>query len=161
LHQNTPVFIDLDGDGVLDYFNSMHGHRIVDESGSLNNRMELALIKPSPSDDNKQILESIAERIIFEDDPDDFFDENIFFIDAHGQNIIDLDGDGILDLYISQGGRFGTPVDNPAIFDNFLLFGEKNSNGDTLFRGGRSQALKSGVNMRHARGRITYMLGKI
>jgi hypothetical protein len=138
----------------------MHGHKIVDPSGSLNNRMELALTKPSPNETGKQILESIAERIVFEDDPQDFFSEEISFIDAHGQNMLDLDGDGIIDLYIAQGGRYGLPTDNPAMFDNFLLFGEKNENDEILFRGGRTQALKSGVNMRHGRGRISYMLGK-
>jgi hypothetical protein len=160
MHQNTPIFVDLDDDGTLDYFNSMHGHKIVDPSGSLNNRMELALTKPSPNETGKQILESIAERIVFEDDPQDFFSEEISFIDAHGQNMLDLDGDGIIDLYIAQGGRYGLPTDNPAMFDNFLLFGEKNENDEILFRGGRTQALKSGVNMRHGRGRISYMLGK-
>lgn len=158
LHQNTPTFVDLDNDGILDYFNSMHGHRIVDPSGSLNDRMELALTRASPNEDGRQVLESIAERIVFEDDPEDFSSDEVFFIDAHGQNILDLDGDGILDLYISQGGRYGLPTDNPAMFDNFLLFGEKNENGDIIFRGGRTQALMSGVNMRNGRGRISYML---
>jgi len=158
LHHNTPTFVDIDDDGILDYFNSMHGHRIVNETGSLNNRMELALTKSSPNEDGKQVLESIAERIVFEDDPQDFISVDGLFIDAHGQNIVDLDGDGILDLYISQGGRYGLPTDNPAMFDNLLLFGEKNANGDVVFRGGRTQALKSGVNMRHGRGRISYIL---
>lgn len=158
--ESSPLYVDIDNDGWLDYFNSLHGHKIVNENSDLNGRMELALTKPSPTQDGKQTLASIADRIIFEDDPKDFDNANMNWIDTHGSNIIDLDGDGILDLYISQGGYHGLPIDNPAMFDSFLLFGEKNEDGDVVFRGGRSQAAKSGVNMRSGRGRTNYMLGK-
>ena len=56
-------------------------------------------------------------------------------IDPHGYNILDLDGDGILDMYIAQGGSEGKPVDKPAMLYNMLLFGELDENGNTAFRG--------------------------
>ena len=147
--ESSPLLVDLDGDNVLDYFDSLHGHRIDSEELYLNNRMELALTKKSnsASNDKTQYLDPIGDRRMFEDDPDDY-DSNIHFIDPHGQNIVDLDGDGILDLYIASGGFSGLPAENAAVFDNFLLFGEKTANGDTIFRGGRTQAQRSGVHAR-------------
>jgi len=160
MHESSPLFIDLNGDGYLDYFNSLHGHKIENENGTLNGRMELALTALSPAGDGKLVLESIAERIIFEDNPEEFESPEMFWIDAHGQNILDLDGDGILDLYIAQGGNRGLPIENPAALDSFLFFGELDDNGEVLFRGGRAQAAASGVQMRSGRGRFNYMLGK-
>ena len=154
--------IDLNGDGVLDYFDSMHGHRIVDEGGRLDNRMEIAIAEIDSSDEGniEYSLNPFPGRIIIEDDPEDFTSTDIFFIDPHGQNIVDLDGDGILDLYITSGGYSGLPPETPAAFDNFLLFGEKNDAGDTIFRGGRTLASQAGVNMRDGRGRVNHMLGE-
>ena len=160
VHGSSPLFIDLNGDGYLDYFNSLHGHKIENEDGTLDGRMELALTALSPEGDGELVLESIAERIIFEDNPEDFTNLDMNWIDAHGQNILDLDGDGILDLYIAQGSNQGLPLDNPAALDNFLFFGELDDNGEVWFRGGRTQAAASGVQMRSGRGRFNYMLGK-
>lgn len=89
MHESSPLFVDLDGDNVLDYFNSLHGHRIVNETGSLNNRMELAFTR---NDDGSsgQYLDPFPGLIIIEDDPTEFTAEDIFFIDPHGQNIVDL-----------------------------------------------------------------------
>lgn len=158
MHESAPLFVDLDGDNVLDYFNSLHGHRIVDEAGRLDNRMELALTVDANDGSGGQYLDPVPGRIIIEDDPEEFTADDAFFIDPHGQNIVDLDGDGILDLYITSGGFSGLQPSKPAMFDNFLLFGEKTEDGDTIFRGGRTQALMSGVNMRHGRGRVNHML---
>ena len=127
MHESAPLFVDLDGDNVLDYFNSLHGHRIVDEAGRLDNRMELALTVDANDGSGGQYLDPVPGRIIIEDDPEEFTADDAFFIDPHGQNIVDLDGDGILDLYITSGGFSGLQPSKPAMFDNFLLFGEKTS----------------------------------
>jgi hypothetical protein len=65
------LFVDLNGDGYLDYFNSMHGLRILNKDGTIANldgRIEMAL--SIPSEDGKIALESIADRIIYEDHVD-------------------------------------------------------------------------------------------
>jgi len=163
-HENPPVFVDLNGDNVPDYFNTLHGHKIPNDIEYLDNRMELALTMKSQSNDGMQYLDSISERIIFNDDPADYA-SSTNFIDAHGQNIVDLDGDGVLDIYIASGGYRGLPAENPSEFDNMLLFGEvsvdaKTGEEITIFRGGRTQARESGINARLGRGRFNYILGK-
>lgn len=58
-----------------------------------------------PSGDGKIALKSIADRIIYEDNVDAYYtNDQLHFIDAHGEHILDLDGVGIVDLYIVQGG---------------------------------------------------------
>ena len=164
-HQSAPLFVDLNGDGILDYFNSMHGHKFdkeKDKDGIIKaDRMELAISVTSESA-TSTVLHSVSERIIFEgDDTDEFLNRfGVPGVDTHGQNILDLDGDGILDLYIAQGGAQGKPMSKPAIRDNMLLFGELDENGNTIFRGGRAIAEQAGVNMQNGRGRFNYMLGK-
>lgn len=159
-HSSSPLFVDLNGDGYVDYFDAMHGHRMNDDK-TLDGYMELALTAPSPNDESKIVLESIAERILFEDDPQNFNQEfGYSWVDLHGQNILDLDGDGILDLYIAQGGHRGEPLGNPLMLDSYLFFGELDSNGQVIFRGGRTQASASGVSHQSGRGRFNYMLGK-
>ena len=67
----SALFVDLNGDGYLDYFNSMHGLRILNKDGTIDNldgRIEMAL--SIPSEDGKIALESIADRIIYEDNVD-------------------------------------------------------------------------------------------
>lgn len=66
IHESAPTMIDIDGDDILDYFNSMHAHPLrldVD-----NKRMELALMKMTNT--NQLVLQEISNRIIIED-PDD------------------------------------------------------------------------------------------
>ncbi|GFH53370.1 hypothetical protein CTEN210_09846 [Chaetoceros tenuissimus] len=163
-HQSAPLFVDLNGDGILDYFNSMHGHKFdreKDKDGIIkSDRMELAISVSSESASSTQILQSVAERIIFEgDDTEEFLNKfGIPGVDTHGQNILDLDGDGILDLYIAQGGNQGKGTYKPPMRYNMLLFGELDENGNTIFRGGRAVAEQAGVHMENGRGRINYML---
>merc|ERR1719162_1263949 len=104
----TPLFVDINNDGVLDMFNSMHGHPMDKDRW---NRMELGEsvlynftgdgVVPSAdaSDPNIMRFRSISDRIIITDAP--------LAVDLHGENIIDLDGDGVEDLMISSGGGKG------------------------------------------------------
>jgi hypothetical protein len=89
-YYGPPVFVDLNGDNVLDYFNPMHGHPLNKEEG-YDNRMELALGKhsiSSTSSDTKMFkLQPLLNKVIFTDN-------EIQSLDTHGVNIVDLDGDG-------------------------------------------------------------------
>ena len=91
-YYGPPIFVDLDGDGVLDYFNPMHGHDI--NVDGYNNRMELARGVIEVQGDNPK-YKPLLDRVIITD-------SEKLSIDAHGANILDLDGDGIVDLYISS-----------------------------------------------------------
>ena len=182
MHESSPMFVDLNGDGIPDYFNSLHGHRIESSDGEIVDRFEVAFMMDDNGDGNdngrtndidndvfenydgsalkKPYLVPAPHRIIYEDDPERYTSERVHFIDPHGQNIVDLDGDGILDLYIASGGFSGTASPIPEAFDNFLFFGEKDPDtGDLFFRGGRTVAEEAGVNMRNGRGRVNHMLG--
>jgi len=175
LHWGTPVFVDLNDDGILDYFNSMHAHYYSVKDG-FNKRMELGEsvpnsftkdgIPPIANESALQRLRPVSERIIIDDDPN-----SLLQLDPHGQNIVDLDGDGILDILVSSGGGEGliktsikTTTDNNSSWnDNFLLWGEKvldtlTGKTVTFFRGGREAARKAGVHMQKGRGRINYLL---
>lgn len=146
-HENVPVFVDLNGDGRLDLFNSMHGH-LIDEKGY--HRMELAENQES----NDFIsLHQVSHRI-------NINDSELAEMDPHGQNVIDLDGDGILDIYITSGGGKGAEktLKYAESRDNFLFWGRLDEEDNIVFEGGRDTARQAGVHMRNGRGRITYML---
>ncbi len=150
-HEGAPLFVDIDGDGILDYVNSMHGHPIE----HIGTRMELGLSTESPLDKNTFSLRAVSNRIIVEDD--------VEFLDTHAEVVADLDGDGINDLLISNGGGKGM-IDDEDVeedFDNLLFWGEEvtdETSGQkvTIFRGGRKAAREAGVEMRLGRGRFVY-----
>jgi hypothetical protein len=89
-------------------------------------------------------------------------------MDLHGENIVDLDGDGIVDLYISSGGggnKDEADMDDKIIENksNMLLFGkmmynERTGKEEVYFKGGRDRATLSNVHMWAGRGRVNYML---
>jgi len=174
-HEGAPLFVDLNNDGRLDYFNAMHAHKY--STNSFSGRMELgeSVLNNFTKDDvienesNLQRLRSVSERIIIDDNPN-----KLTSMDPHGMNIVDLDGDGILDILISTGGGEGTikrdttttgakQVSNDNWMNNFLLWGEKGidkltGESVTYFRGGRGAARKARVHMFKGRGRINYLL---
>lgn len=88
------------------------------------------------------------------------------FIPYSGTQIADLDGDGILDIYIVSGGNqgmFSKPISFGEVVGNgnFLFFGElsfdENGKNITLFRGGRVKANEAGVHERDGRGRMGFL----
>lgn len=153
-HESAPSMIDIDGDNVLDYFNSMHGHPV----DTYKKRIELALTKTRHIGNIS--LKEVSNRIIIEDPID------LGFWDAHGTQIADLDGDGVFDILISSGGNQGKwswPDSKGDVVSNgnFLFFGENIMDGlgrnMTVFRGGRVKADEAGVHERNGRGRVTFL----
>ncbi len=165
-HEAPPTFFHLNSDSTLDYFNSMHGHPLFNER-ELSRRLEIALSVPINDTDRDRgtvySLRQIADHIIIEDD----FDE-LLKLDLHGCIIVDLDSDGYLDIYITNGGNMGliNEKDHPETYDNIILWGEPSKTmidsetGEpiTLFRGGRKAALDANINMRKGRGRFVSLL---
>eukprot|EP00559_Dactyliosolen_fragilissimus_P002086 CAMPEP_0184871804 /NCGR_PEP_ID=MMETSP0580-20130426/40926_1 /TAXON_ID=1118495 /ORGANISM="Dactyliosolen fragilissimus" /LENGTH=612 /DNA_ID=CAMNT_0027374515 /DNA_START=44 /DNA_END=1879 /DNA_ORIENTATION=- len=162
-NEGAPLFVDLNDDGILDYFNSMHGHGLL-KGEKYADRMELAVSLPIENSNNEDNgistrLQEVSHRIITED-------KTFPSIDTHGQNILDLDNDGVLDILISSGGFKGasvtTNVESTTARDNFLFWGKLSVDKDTgekltTFHGGRDAAVNANVHMRMGRGRINYV----
>lgn len=186
-YQGSPLLFDSNNDGILDYFYSMHGHP-VNQTASCGycERMELgesvpynftldgvSVTVPVVSDEHPAAdspafvgtknayqyyrFRRASYRIIFEEEVRD--------LDPHGQNILDLDGDGFDDILIASGGGRGQPIKQAELQqnkDNFLFWGEGGVDeitglNTTIFRGGRPAARKAGLHMRMARGRANYI----
>ena len=84
----------MNDDNLLDFFNPMHGHPFPKQ---FENRMEIG-IAAGDSGDAVYSLENHSERIICTDKPDC----NLEGLDAHGSVVVDLDGDGNLDILIIE-----------------------------------------------------------
>ena len=117
--------------------------------------MKLTLSEKTELHESTYSLKQYSNRIII--------DEEEIMIDAHGCVIADLDGDGHLDILISNGGGQGILEEgnDPIMsYDNLLLWGEQAKDGYnyTVFRGGRESARKAGVEMRLGRGRYMHVL---
>jgi len=165
-HFTSPLFVDFNGDNVLDYFNPMHAHELDEREYDRmelaesvpfhNSRNETSVLEAGGNDISMFHLRSISSRITIND-------YNLEEMDMHGANILDLDNDGINDIFISSGGGRGTgDEDFLKTRDNFLLWGQRGfdeitGKPTTFFRGGRDTARAAGVHMRYGRGRMNYM----
>jgi hypothetical protein len=71
-HFTSPVMVDLDGDLMLDYFSSLHGASMDEET---NGMMELAIMRVQPdqssTSESSYFLDPLQNRIILEDIPED------------------------------------------------------------------------------------------
>ena len=153
-NDGSPVLFDMNGDNVLDYFNSMHGAPLPKE---FSNRMELGI--GMMINNTEFNLQNVSERIVCIDEPTC----DGVNVDAHGSVVVDLDGDGNLDIFISNGGNKGEGLPEfESNLDNWLFWGELELNEEsgksvTVFSGGRSAARDANVEMQYGRGRFNYL----
>jgi hypothetical protein len=148
-YAGTPVFADFNGDEVPDFF--YHNHY----RGSPENDWDLGISfgnntvasgKPFWANRGRDVLHSTEQN-----------GTKMTFIpaDTHGTAILDLDRDGIIDMYIATGGGMGMasgPQKNAMVF-----WGERANNTDNFrLSGGREAAADCDLHNDDSRGRFTY-----
>lgn len=160
-HEGPPTFFRLDSDEFLDYFNTMHGHPLLNEK-ALHRRLELALnrviedeeINEDGDDDYFDVdtsngqqhsdssslskvekliskefgLRSISSHIIIEDPIGD-----LQKVDLHGCIVADLDNDGYLDIYITNGGDGNMGIDKEEGEEDEEEIDDDDSNNDDKY----------------------------
>jgi hypothetical protein len=148
-YAGTPVFADFNDDEVPDFF--YHNHyrgspeRDWDLGISFGNNT-VASGKPFWANRGQEVLHSTEQN-----------GTKMTFIpaDTHGTAILDIDRDGVLDMYIATGGGMGMasgPQKNAMVF-----WGEKASNVlNFQLSGGREAAAACDLHNDDSRGRFTY-----
>jgi len=137
----SPLFINLTGDRVLDVFDWSH-QEMFEVIESVITKSNITTLRPLPGRVT-HIVEKGRK------------------LDAHGMNVIDLDGDGILDIYVAvgagDGGKNQWYDDKQYLTRNILFWGELDEHNNTIFRGGQDEAEKAGIDMKSSRGRMNYV----
>ena len=178
-HQATPIFPDLDGDGVLDFFYHNHYKPSPDKAWDIalgcTVQGGVPCFESLSAGDLMHITEDPAVYANIKRsckgkggmEVDNCYTKAGFFpVDSHGVALVDIDRDGKLDMYISTGADHGTA--SGFEFDSFLMWGddpagvEQKSAGKVKlvshFVGGRDAARAAGVHNPDASGRFTYMV---
>eukprot|EP00927_Polykrikos_kofoidii_P017523 TRINITY_DN17_c0_g1_i1.p1 TRINITY_DN17_c0_g1~~TRINITY_DN17_c0_g1_i1.p1 ORF type:complete len:685 (+),score=89.54 TRINITY_DN17_c0_g1_i1:44-2056(+) len=146
-YAGTPVFADFNNDGVLDFFYHNHYQMLPEQDWDVG----LGLANSS-----EQLWKSVGKKIIVSTEkPGTPYTQ--LPIDTHGTAILDIDGDGILDMYIATGGGMGmeTGPKKHAV----VMWGEPKAGGKNIhqvFKGGRKTAEDFGIHNPDSRGRFTY-----
>jgi len=79
-------------------------------------------------------------------------------IDAHGMAVVDLDGDGVKDVYVAAGAN-GGKGDAEKFYSAALLWGQKGPSKSPLeLVGGRPAAIEAGLGNTEGSGRFSYVL---
>jgi hypothetical protein len=145
----TPVFVDLDEDGTLDFF--YHNHYEMDPA----KEWDLGLSTPSAG--KSLAYKSIGDKLFVSTDKMGTSYTELP-MDTHGTAILDIDRDGLLDIYIATGG--GNGQDTGRKKNPVMMWGEqktsKNFGLKQIFKGGRQAAEKCGLQNQDSRGRFTY-----
>ena len=175
-HQATPYFPDLDGDGILDFFYHNHFrsnlHHEWDVGLGCTTEGGTPCFESIRAD---QILTVTEDPAIYADvpvncedpqSPHCFVKDGPFPVDAHGVAFVDIDKDGLLDMYISTGADHGTQ--SGPVYDSFLAWGDQPVAVDQKsagklkqvahFRGGRDAARKANMHNPGASGRLAYFV---
>jgi len=156
---NTPLFPDLDGDNNVEYFfNNHHGLNperkpICSAGGTYDNCTTYVFGRVNESD----IVQPVDVDIFLTDQNNRDKYKKYKKYDSHGGAILDIDGDGHLDLYMNNGG--GDGVGTGMNFSSVLYWGSE-SVDDTKWTitGGHESALAAGLENHggDGRGRTVY-----
>eukprot|EP00927_Polykrikos_kofoidii_P017525 TRINITY_DN17_c0_g1_i3.p1 TRINITY_DN17_c0_g1~~TRINITY_DN17_c0_g1_i3.p1 ORF type:complete len:687 (+),score=92.26 TRINITY_DN17_c0_g1_i3:47-2062(+) len=147
-YAGTPVFADFNNDGVLDFFYHNHYQMLPEEDWDVG----LGFAHSS-----HELWQSVGKRLIVStEEPGTSYTK--LAMDTHGTAILDIDGDGILDMYISTGGGMGTETGPKK--HAVVMWGEPTDASfrgvHQVFKGGRKTAEDSGLHNPDSRGRFTY-----
>lgn len=135
-------FPDWDNDGFLDYFHNNHYKM------NFAADFDFGLSRPGEGATDSRLFHSIGQDTFVD------ADEEQMHHDCHGSTFADMDGDGVLDLFISVGAGMGA-LDSIRN-DNLLFWGQRSQGEDTLphLVGGREAARAAGIHGANARGRF-------
>eukprot|EP00927_Polykrikos_kofoidii_P022703 TRINITY_DN2111_c0_g1_i2.p1 TRINITY_DN2111_c0_g1~~TRINITY_DN2111_c0_g1_i2.p1 ORF type:complete len:657 (-),score=99.69 TRINITY_DN2111_c0_g1_i2:381-2351(-) len=148
-YAGTPVFADLNNDGVLDFF--YHNHYQMLPQTDWDVGVSAAI------DANDMKYSSVGEQLILSTEiPDTNWTE--LPIDSHGTAILDIDRDGLLDMYIATGGGMG--MESGPAKNAIVLWGEPSNASvhgvEQIFKGGRETSEMYDLHNPDSRGRFTY-----
>lgn len=149
-HQGTPSFPDFNNDGLLDYF--YHNHYESDP----NNAWDMGLAVPGSNFEGGPYYESVSDQCLTLTEPlDSKWRTPEASMDTHGVAVLDIDRDGVLDLYIASGGgegKVGGPCKNAV-----LMWGEQEEDEPyPRFSGGRDVSEEANAHNPDSRGRMNY-----
>eukprot|EP00927_Polykrikos_kofoidii_P053787 TRINITY_DN4833_c0_g2_i1.p1 TRINITY_DN4833_c0_g2~~TRINITY_DN4833_c0_g2_i1.p1 ORF type:complete len:692 (-),score=80.15 TRINITY_DN4833_c0_g2_i1:601-2484(-) len=148
-YAGTPVFPDFNGDGVPDFF--YHNHY----RSSPEFDWDLGISFGNNTIASGRAFWASSGQDVFESTEREGIEQTFIPPDTHGTAILDIDRDGMLDMYISTGGGMGMasgPQKNAMMF-----WGEKANNTlQQKLRGGRDVAAACDVHNEDSRGRFTY-----
>jgi len=150
-HQGTPTFVDFDANGVLDYF--YHNHYQGDPAKD----WDMGLSSGKCDFSGKEpYYESIgADHLLLTEPADSKWKKPETSMDTHGTAILDIDRDGVLDIYIASGG--GEGLVGGSAKNAVLLWGHmKEGSRVPNFQGGRDAAEYANLENPDSRGRMNY-----
>mmetsp|Transcript_11143 Transcript_11143/g.29644 ORF Transcript_11143/g.29644 Transcript_11143/m.29644 type:complete len:718 (+) Transcript_11143:75-2228(+) len=151
-HQGTPSFPDFNGDGLLDYFYHNHYEAHPNECWDIGLAIE-------DSHFSNQFYETVGHDVFVHTEPEGSkWKDPEPAMDSHGTAVLDIDRDGVLDLYMATGGGDGY-VGGACKFA-VLLWGETGDKGDKVptFVGGRDAAEAANLHNPESRGRMNYFV---
>merc|ERR1719401_1044742 len=108
-HQGTPTFFDLNNDGVLDYL--YHNHYEGDPATAWD--MGVSYGYNSFKEGTPSFWRSVGNQLLKCTEPEGSKWKAEKAMDTHGTAVLDIDRDGLLDIYMAVGGGDGI-VGGPA-----------------------------------------------
>lgn len=139
-HFNAPVFQDLNGDGVLDLFTANHAVNVADWDLALGQMQASGL---------PRYQSALKNLTTWMDEPLDGND------DFHASAFADIDGDSLMDLFVTTGASRGTSTLPKS--DSIVLWGDGTAS-EPHFVGGRRAARDASINGNGGRARFAYVL---
>jgi len=155
-HQGTPTFVDVNGDGWLDYFYNNH------YQGDPSQDWDFGMSYGTNRGDSA-FFKSIGDSVLSLTEPEGSkWKTPEKSMDTHGTAMLDIDRDGYLDLYMAAGGGVGK-VYGPAK-NAVLMWGSppdgSSSGMDRVqrFAGGRDVSEVANLHNPDSRGRFNYFV---